>query len=243
MDYHAFEQFSVISVGDLLNKEVQKRSEYGREIEESRQNYSYVKDEIVIELVRKQIQEQEEGQISWIIEGFPRTEMQAIALMKMGIIPDKFILLTQNDELSIQSLHRNIDEICHRENDSRKDELARNSCLEYNLKIEGVKQVCKGFITELEAKENKNLVLEEIVRVLKLKSTKAPRRPQRIILMGPPGSEKENLASKVAKKYQLVYVQVHQLIKDAIRRDGNSEFAKTLAQKLDSQDSSCKSHR
>lgn len=101
MDYHAFEQFSVISVGDLLNKEVQKRSEYGREIEESRQTYSYVKDEIVIELVRKQIQEQEEGQISWIIEGFPRTEMQAIALMKMGIIPDKFIMLTQNDDVSV----------------------------------------------------------------------------------------------------------------------------------------------
>lgn len=48
-------KFECISVGDLINKEISKRSEYGKEIEESRRNYSYVQDEIVIKLVRSQI--------------------------------------------------------------------------------------------------------------------------------------------------------------------------------------------
>ncbi len=42
----------------------------------------------------------EKEQRSYIIEGFPRTEIQAIAMQKMGIIPDNFILLNQSDDYS-----------------------------------------------------------------------------------------------------------------------------------------------
>ncbi len=44
--------FVCISVGDLLRKEISKKSEFGKQIVESRKTYSYVKDEIVIELVK-----------------------------------------------------------------------------------------------------------------------------------------------------------------------------------------------
>ena len=71
-------------------------------------------------------------------------------------------------------------------------------------------------------------MLEEIVRILKLKDTKAPRRPQRVILMGSPGSKKENYALKVSEKYQLVYVQVSQLIKEVMRRNGDNDYARQL---------------
>jgi adenylate kinase family enzyme len=39
-----------------------------------------VKDEIVIELLKLQVQQMENEQKSYIIEGFPRTESQAIAM-------------------------------------------------------------------------------------------------------------------------------------------------------------------
>ena len=54
--------------------------------------------------------------------------------------------------------------------------------------MQGVKKACKGFVTEIDGNKSEQSVLEEIARVLKLKLTKAPRRPQRIILLGPPGS-------------------------------------------------------
>lgn len=51
--------FQCISVGDLLRKEIQKKSEFGKQIVESRKTYSYVKDEIVIDLVKLQIEQLE----------------------------------------------------------------------------------------------------------------------------------------------------------------------------------------
>jgi adenylate kinase len=50
------DNFVCISVGDLLTKEISKKSEYGKEIVESRKTYSYVKDEIVKKLVKLQIE-------------------------------------------------------------------------------------------------------------------------------------------------------------------------------------------
>ena len=97
-------RFECISVGDLINKEISKRSEFGKEIEESRKNYAYVKDEIVIKLVQSQIELMEQDQKSWIIEGFPRTEVQAVALQKMNIIPDKFIMLQQSSDDTFEKI-------------------------------------------------------------------------------------------------------------------------------------------
>lgn len=70
------------------------------------------------------------------------------------------------------------------------------------------------------------------MRVLKLKNSKAPRRPQRVILMGPPGSDTESHAKAIAHKYKLVYVQVTQMLKDAIRREGETQLAQDLAARL-----------
>jgi SpoVK/Ycf46/Vps4 family AAA+-type ATPase len=65
-------------------------------------------------------------------------------------------------------------------------------------------------ITEMDISEleQETLVVEEIFRCLKLKKSKAPKRPIRIILLGPPGSQKERFAQKVADKYKLVNVRV-----------------------------------
>lgn len=82
-----------MSVGELLHREIIKKSEYGKQILESMKTYSYVKDEIVINVVKNRIDELEKEQTSWIMEGFPRTRLQALALQEMRILPDKFIML------------------------------------------------------------------------------------------------------------------------------------------------------
>ena len=41
---------------------------------------AYVDDSIVIELIKKEIMTQEKENQSWIIEGFPRTRVQALSL-------------------------------------------------------------------------------------------------------------------------------------------------------------------
>jgi len=223
-----------ISVGDLIDKEINKRSSFGKEIEQSRQTYSYVKDEIVIELLKLQVQQMESEQRSYIIEGFPRTETQAIAMQKMGILPDNFILLNQSDSYSEQRIRDLLssEDTIVKCDASNIDRYAKHAIRECNVHMTGVLEVCNGLITELDGTKSQQQILEEIARVLKLKKTKAPRRPQRVILMGPPGSETEQQAIKIAQKYKLVYVQVTQMLRDAIRREGETQLAQDLAARL-----------
>ena len=52
-------KFEGISVGELLKREVIKKSDFGKQIVESKRTYSYVKDEIVIDIVRHNIEQME----------------------------------------------------------------------------------------------------------------------------------------------------------------------------------------
>lgn len=141
--------FQCISVGDLIKRQVvQMNQTYGQEIEASLQTYSYVKDDIVIKLVRQQIELMEQDKKSWIIEGFPRTEAQAIAFQKMSVMPDKFILLTQDDATTfakvIETLtpDNNKPSLIKVEDPQERSKLAANAVAEYNLHIKGLKRIC-----------------------------------------------------------------------------------------------------
>ena len=56
-ELQGYDNMICISVGDLLLKEITKKSDYGKRIYESRKNYSYIPDEIVIDLVKRHIEE------------------------------------------------------------------------------------------------------------------------------------------------------------------------------------------
>jgi len=47
----------------------------------------------VTDVVKKRIVECEKECRHWIIEGFPRTKSQALAMEKIGIVPDKIVEL------------------------------------------------------------------------------------------------------------------------------------------------------
>lgn len=97
-----------VSVGELLHREIIKKSEYGKQILDSMKTYSYVKDKIVINVVKNRIEELEKEQTSWIMEGFPRTKLQALALLEMKLLPDKFILLNVSSSQSIEKVKKNL---------------------------------------------------------------------------------------------------------------------------------------
>lgn len=73
-------QAQVISVADLLRKEVVKKTKQGMIIEQFIKGMQLVPDSIVAELVFKHLQTLQEDQ-SIIIEGFPKTKLQGISLI------------------------------------------------------------------------------------------------------------------------------------------------------------------
>jgi len=68
-------QWKFISTGDLLRREVANKTEKGKRIQECFNNFKFVDDEIVIALVKTEIDSYEKKQFSWIIQGFPRTKV------------------------------------------------------------------------------------------------------------------------------------------------------------------------
>lgn len=99
--------------------------------------------------------------------------------------------------------------------------------------IEGVKQTCKGQITEVDGNRPEGVILEEIVRICKLTRSSGPRRPPRVFIMGPPGSGKTQHAVRLAQKFKLQYVKVKHMITDLIRQVGpKSAKGKMLKENL-----------
>lgn len=69
-----------LSAGELLRKEVKDKTEKGKKIDECFKKNQYVDDEVVVDVVTLAVQECETKGKSWILEGFPRTKTQALAL-------------------------------------------------------------------------------------------------------------------------------------------------------------------
>lgn len=75
--------------------------------------------------------------------------------------------------------------------------------------------MCRGFIYEVDANGEKDNVLTEVSNMLKVKiKSNAPRRPPRVLLLGPPGSGRTEQARKIAAKFGLMYVSTSHLLKN-----------------------------
>jgi adenylate kinase family enzyme len=78
----------------------------------------------------------------WILEGFPRTRLQAIALQQKKIHPDKFFMLNYADNMSIENLKIKLMQGgtgVKYSGGAELDSIARNAITEYHVNIQGVK--------------------------------------------------------------------------------------------------------
>ena len=141
----------------------------------------------------------------------------------MKIIPDKIFMLNIADSISFEKLKEKLflGVGAQFQNGHEMNQIAKNAITEYRVNIQGVKEQFLGSITEVEANKPEEKILEEIARILFLKTSNSPKKPPKIILMGPPGVECQTHAVEIASKYKLINLDVDQLCKDWIRRQGD----------------------
>lgn len=202
-------------MGDLLKKEVSKKTEYAQIIQDAFKLYKYVPDAVVVELVRRQVELHEKEGQSWILEGFPRTQVQALALQKLGVVPDKILLIDVDADSTATRVKNNLMTAGSTLYGPELDEVAEQSIEEYRLHIAGVKVAFNGFIYEYQANnKDQNEVANDLARMLRIRyKTDAPRRPPRVILLGPPGSGRQTQADIISKRFGLVHICTRSLIK------------------------------
>ena len=92
-----------ISTGDMLRTAAAEGSEFGEKVKKIMSLGNLVSDEMVIEIVRKRIT-QEDCKEGFLLDGFPRTVEQAKALQDSGVVIDHVIEVFTPKKSIIQRL-------------------------------------------------------------------------------------------------------------------------------------------
>ena len=87
-----------INPSALLRSEIRKTPALGARVSQYLNNGLLVPDEILVPLVLDRILADDAKKRGWILEGFPRTPSQALALSKASITPNRVVVLSISDE-------------------------------------------------------------------------------------------------------------------------------------------------
>eukprot|EP01065_Artemidia_motanka_P014148 TRINITY_DN18119_c0_g1_i1.p2 TRINITY_DN18119_c0_g1~~TRINITY_DN18119_c0_g1_i1.p2 ORF type:complete len:244 (+),score=66.52 TRINITY_DN18119_c0_g1_i1:169-900(+) len=104
-----------ISTGDLLRSEVKLGTKVGKEASAYMERGELVPDELVVAAVAQRLTKEDVKQHGWVLDGFPRTRQQALALQAAGVIPQLLVLLSVPDEVAVDRIEgRRIDPVTKR---------------------------------------------------------------------------------------------------------------------------------
>ncbi|XWS24727.1 hypothetical protein CRYUN_Cryun27aG0008500 [Craigia yunnanensis] len=95
-----------IAVGDLLRAKVAAASENGKRAKEFMEKVELVPDEIVVMMVKERLLQPDSQENGWLLDGYPRSSSQAVALMDFGLHPDLFILLEVLEDILFERVVR-----------------------------------------------------------------------------------------------------------------------------------------
>jgi hypothetical protein len=107
-------------------------------------------------------------------------------LQSIGLLPDNIVILSSSRD---RTEKRILEKLKILDPHSKSLPLmVKESVDQYDLNIKAVRAIFNGFYSELNADEkSKELILEDLAKILKFKNrTSSARKPPRILLLGPP---------------------------------------------------------
>ena len=119
------------------------------------------------------------------------------------MIPDKIINLNGTEETAHQVKVRDliIEMNPDMKNEDAIQSTIRRSVLEYNLNSKEVLEHFGQFVFNVETKDKQFEEVEEnILRMVRIRFSKnSPRKPPKVVVVGPPGSGRSTQAKKIAE--------------------------------------------
>lgn len=118
-----------------------------------------------------------------------------MSLQRLKVTPDKFINLTTSENVSLPKIRDRTHEKNHELCGDELDRVARHILNEYAMNMNTVRGSFRQFIYDCDCsqvtKDNEGELTDKLITMLKLRyKSDAPRRPPRVILLGPPGSSR-----------------------------------------------------
>lgn len=223
-----------ISTGDILREEVKKQSEIGVTVKKYLDNGALVPDELIIEMVLNKLNSSGCRAKGWLLDGFPRTRAQALALQTAGIFADKVVLLEVPDSILVERVEgRRTDPVTGAiyhikfnpapadiaaRLEQRSDDTAekvKSRLAAYHANLRGVRDCYAQIIGTINANQGKDKVFADVVDYIDRVPLKGPRNPLRICLVGTPASGKRTQAEMLCARHGFVHVSVKKIIRDS----------------------------
>lgn len=132
----------------------------------------------------------------------------------MRIIPDKLIHLNIRTSSSIQKIKQNVQLIKNTSYGKELQELAERIHSDYDMNISAVRGSFNQFIFECDADRAHTEIAGDLRKMLSLRfQAGAPRRPPKVMIVGPTGSGRTLQSASLAAVYGLVHVCPDMLLK------------------------------
>ncbi len=206
-----------ISTGDLLRKEIAKKSKLGQEAQSIIASGGLVSDEIIVQIIEKTITENPDSN-GFLFDGFPRTYIQAYILeglmIKLNASLNCLISIEVPEQVSVDRLlQRGI-------TSGRSDDneiVIKNRLKEYDEKTLPVLKYYKdkGIYYGLNGDASIEKVSKKIGAIIKEELSKSLLN---IVLFGYPGSGRGSQGVAIAKKFDLEYVATGPMLEQEINK-------------------------
>ena len=93
-----------LSTGDMLRAAAVAGTDIGKEAKRFMDAGDLVPDTLIIDIILQRLQEHDCVTQGWLLDGFPRTGIQADVMKEAGILPDTVILLDVDDDIVISRI-------------------------------------------------------------------------------------------------------------------------------------------
>lgn len=201
-----------IHVGKLLKQR--------KELKEIIESGALVEDSIVIGMVQEELKKHRTT--GWVLDGFPRTRVQAqtMANKENGFCLDKILLLNTGEKAIRQRYAMKMASY----EGADKEDVINMRLQQYQRHVISIVELFKNVIRQIEASggdDDQNVTYNIIKANLHVRPySNAPLRPPRICIVGPCGSGRSTQCKIVAKQYGLVHVDLAPLIRAYQKMNG-----------------------
>jgi len=173
-----------------------------------------VDDQVVIDVVKSELAKLKHT--GWVLDGFPRTKVQAasLSMKEMGFGLDKVLLLNAGEKVIRARFEARI----AASGNVDKEELINMRLQQYQRHVVSIVELFKNVIRQIEVttgeEGEQNTTYDTIKSNLHMRPySNAPLRPPRICIVGACGSGRFTQGKIVAKQYGLVHVDLAPLIR------------------------------
>jgi len=233
-----------VSAGDILQAQIREGTEVGARAQPYIDGGELVPDDLVIDLVLARLRSDECVQRGWLLDGFPRTEIQARMLAGHGITPDIVVVLNLEDDLVIKRLaDRRVDpdsgRTFHLELDPPPEELAaslvtmprddetlvRKRLAAYHEHEEAVLEAFMKSSVIFHADAARSVpaveqkIIHEIYRVRGIRRRLRLRHPPKLVISGPPAGGKGTQCEWLERAFDVVHLSTGDMLRASIQAD------------------------